>query len=326
MKSQGTLINEFKNGATKGTASHMYIEGDVLYSYGYHFPLLVRMKHWGKHGGFLLNADRYSSSTFQHQRQCEYIATVQIPFSAMDQAGLPTRHKLSELKLIDKSEQRWDKTGRWIYDYKQVPYYWWDCKNNEPLTGTDYDLLSDEDKKHVTVHSKIHTKVISQSEYDSLSDEEKQKCKPQEERRPESCVIRLGRTYYLSSMDGNNYFISQLPRKVLTVDEAFESLKPTEINGQGYERQGEWFFVPVDVKVPKKEIRKQKYLENRNKALPKHHYARDYALIFGYKHPLVRGTVRHTQRDHPMLKLGEQWYMAIESNHKGSWGAIGNVD
>ena len=316
MKSQGELVHDFEKGKEKGVASNMFIGGDILYSYGRHFPMLVRMPHWGK-DKYLLNADVYSPSTSQHQAQCAGIATVQIPFSALNGALSLERSRWhtsrmqfqpEKLHLIDKGDERWDNTGRWIWRYKR-----------EMVTegvGTQWEYTRELYKE----------KVISQTEYDALPEDEKEYCHRQRERRPESCVLRYGRKYYLSSMDGANYFISLLPGKVETVDAAFEMLKPAMINGAPYHRQGEWFFVPVDTKVPKKEIRKQQYLVNREKELPRHHRVRDLALQFGFKYPLVRGTVRHDNRDHPMLKLGEVWHMAIESNHKMSWGAAGNVD
>lgn len=47
--------------------SNMFAEGDedfyVVYSYGYHFPIVV----WYKHQWYI-NTDRYSRSTTRHQR------------------------------------------------------------------------------------------------------------------------------------------------------------------------------------------------------------------------------------------------------------------
>ena len=40
----------------------MFIEGDTLYSYGYHFPLAKRVE-----GGFWVNPDRYSVTTSKQQ-------------------------------------------------------------------------------------------------------------------------------------------------------------------------------------------------------------------------------------------------------------------
>ena len=317
MKSQDQLVTDFSKGKEKGTASNMFIDGDIIYSFGHHFPMLVRMPHWGKNG-YLLNADRYSPSTSGHQGQCFRLATVQIPFTALNQAvngerpGSMTSNRIKfdveKLHLIAQDSERWDWTGRWTYRYGQ-----------KVIKATSESLYSRDRTEYLE-------KIISNTEYEELIDDEKGKCEQQRERRPESCVIRYGRKYYLSSMDGANYFISLLPGKVETVDAAFEALKPAEINGSEYKRQGEWFFLPVSETVPRKEIKKKRFLTNKIKELPHHHYARDYALVFGYKYPVVRGTVRHIQGDHGMLKLGEEWHMVIESNHKGSWGAAGQVD
>uniref|UniRef100_A0A6M3LLS3 Uncharacterized protein n=1 Tax=viral metagenome TaxID=1070528 RepID=A0A6M3LLS3_9ZZZZ len=103
MKSQTTLIEEFVNeGATEGDSSHMYIDGDVLYSYGRHFPLLVR-RDWG----FLLNADKYSVTTSKHQYRCFRHATIQLPFSALNSAKVSFR----DFALVAHDEQRYDTIG-----------------------------------------------------------------------------------------------------------------------------------------------------------------------------------------------------------------------
>jgi len=164
--------------------------------------------------------------------------------------------------------------------------------------------------------------------------------------------------YYLASMDNNNYFASELPHPVNTVQEGLDTLKPVEAvgeEGKDYLRQGEWFFIPVDGVKPfkssikngrEKEIRTRRaygptckivdqeytvvlpveFLVNRNKQQTPHHYATEYGFNLGYP-LLVRGTVRHTNHDHRMLKLGngKQWYIAIESNHVLSVG-VGRVD
>jgi len=44
-------------------------------------------------------------------------------------------------------------------------------------------------------------------------------------------------------MDGQNYFICELPEKCESVEDAFQALLPSKLNGREYIRQGEWFFV-----------------------------------------------------------------------------------
>lgn len=97
--SQSQLLDKFESGATRGSASHMFIDGDTLYSYGSHFPLLIRRDF-----GYLLNADKYSVTTSSHQSLCRHIATVVIPFSALRNAGI----KPHAFNLIHKDRERID--------------------------------------------------------------------------------------------------------------------------------------------------------------------------------------------------------------------------
>ena len=274
------LIRKFAGGATKGKASNMFIEGDTLYSYGKHFPLLVRMP-WG----YIQNADRYSVTTSSHQSDCRHLATDLVPFSIFNRALI----YYNEIELIDKEDARYDE--RTYTD-----------KNGE-------------------------RKTVS-------------------ERRPEACVLRYRDRTFLSSMDGQNYFMTELPEHVDTVARAFECLVPDEIEGRETLRQGEWFFCPVDadVKVKVRKIEKGagketvrrwdgvdiqvkkvfRLLVNRNSE--PHHYATEYGDMGGRE--VVRGTVRHSEGDHPMLRLGngKGWYVAYESKHVQSWGAGRRID
>lgn len=56
------VMEAFVNGARKGKAASVFIEGDAIYSYGYHFPLAVRTAN-----GFLVNKDKYSVTTSKQQ-------------------------------------------------------------------------------------------------------------------------------------------------------------------------------------------------------------------------------------------------------------------
>lgn len=57
------VAQAFVDGAIKGRSLHMFIEGDTLYSYGYHFPIARRAGI----GKMLVNADKYSRTTSRHQ-------------------------------------------------------------------------------------------------------------------------------------------------------------------------------------------------------------------------------------------------------------------
>jgi hypothetical protein len=57
------LCRTFAAGAVSGTGSHLFIEGDSLYSYGHHFVVARR----NADGSFWLNPAKYSPTTSRHQ-------------------------------------------------------------------------------------------------------------------------------------------------------------------------------------------------------------------------------------------------------------------
>ena len=59
------IIKAFVSGAIKGKNStgSLFVEGDTIYSYGYHFPLARRHED----GIFWVNPDRYSVTTSKQQ-------------------------------------------------------------------------------------------------------------------------------------------------------------------------------------------------------------------------------------------------------------------
>jgi hypothetical protein len=57
------IASKFAAGATSGKGSNLFIEGDTIYSYGYHFPIARRLPD----GGYWVNPDKYSRSTARHQ-------------------------------------------------------------------------------------------------------------------------------------------------------------------------------------------------------------------------------------------------------------------
>lgn len=63
------LIKEFKNGATKGVASHLYIKGDELINYS-------TVIAYRKDGKFYLNSRKYSQSTSKIQNYCREILDI----------------------------------------------------------------------------------------------------------------------------------------------------------------------------------------------------------------------------------------------------------
>ena len=72
MTSHYQVAKAFAEGKTKGKGSRMFIDGNIIYSHGYHFPIAKRVRHNGKLL-ILFNANGYSMSTSQHKsyvRRC----------------------------------------------------------------------------------------------------------------------------------------------------------------------------------------------------------------------------------------------------------------
>jgi hypothetical protein len=133
-------------------------------------------------------------------------------------------------------------------------------------------------------------------------------------------------------MDEGSYFISLLPKRVKTVQEAFEVLKPARIrkgNITDYKRQGEWFFIPAGIIIKEKDFQKSAALPSADSSSNLHVCTR---LKKVGKRYFVKGIIRHrnprTNRraDHKPLKLGEGIYEALCNTAKGNWSASGNVD
>jgi len=60
------VIEAFAQGKREGKTKHLFIEGNVLYSYGYHFPIAIRLWEVDTYK-YIINSDRYSMTTSRHQ-------------------------------------------------------------------------------------------------------------------------------------------------------------------------------------------------------------------------------------------------------------------
>ena len=97
--------------------SKVFYEGDVLYSFGTHFELAVKCRN----GGYVLNGDRYSSTTSGHQSLTRSVAERHkqettnrvthhciIPFSALQAAEV----KPEDVFILDVTEDTWETVKR----------------------------------------------------------------------------------------------------------------------------------------------------------------------------------------------------------------------
>lgn len=273
----------------------LFREGDVLYSYGYHFPLAV---HVGRYQ--LINADRYSNSTSKHQsytiRACGN--AVEIPFSA--------------LSAMIKSE-----TYRYSSGYQF----------NAQYLHQSMEILDHEDDKwlHTGVFSKVDgheymTHVLGATLFTYTGNDN-------HKRYIISGIDDTGK--------GNSrYFMTELKGEPQTVAEALECMKPEEVkqaerDGRTVLRQGEWFFVHCPNISESGAVVKNFYLHG-NDGDTGHHYASEgFTGTDGCEY--ARGIVKHEEGDHKQLKLYEDvkkkdWYVAYHNIQIASFNAVGNVD
>lgn len=99
------LARLFASGKTRGTGSNMFIDGDTIYSYGYHFPIARRMN-----GYYLFNSRGYSYSTYRHK---QYVLSalhgekvVKVRDCNMDYAQNQTTSNVEEIRFLQKKKDR----------------------------------------------------------------------------------------------------------------------------------------------------------------------------------------------------------------------------
>jgi hypothetical protein len=320
--SHENTVRDFAKGKDRAVySSNIFAENGVLYSYGKHFPLAIRQpeetnlstgKEW-----YLLNGDKYSSSTSGHQSLTfrHLLHEPRVSFTAIEQAGFIP----SKAILVDFTK-----------DYQDY-WSWRDSKNGvEELTNWKRKqpigvMLSE---THASVDNVIHG--LKKGDLLSVS-----------AHRVGSVVLQGGVQHYLCSMDENSYFVSLLPHRVASVEEAFSALKPSVVSlaeglGKEVKRQGEWFFIKFEREELKSLGIKVKDFTRRGYLLPKEDVSSNdhiatRAFINDSGRMFVTGTIRHKNRwggrgDHRTVKLGMEVYEAHVNTALRSWSSAGNVD
>ena len=99
------ICKMFQKGATKGKGSNMFIEGDVLYSYGFHFPMAKRFE-----GYYLVTNRGYSSTTAKHMahlrnalsyKKCLYVENPTVP-----RVETQIKHNLVDIEATQQKHKK----------------------------------------------------------------------------------------------------------------------------------------------------------------------------------------------------------------------------
>lgn len=317
------VVKRYKDGKTKGTASHMFIEGDVVYSYGHHFPLVVRLKN----GGYLVNGDRRSVTTTQHSGHF-FSFGPQIPFSALYQAiehvnkGVHRFQSIESVKDITVLDTR-PSTYTWHCNCGQGHVHYYDgCTDGYSThilgaTLIEYGgkcMLStiDETQKR-GVYSLIVLKntvsTIDNALLELMPDEVKQLTANQLSPETKETKYKVGK---------NNFCWNCRHGKPCNGHTMMRYTRGVYANG--VRRQGELWFVPeVLMREGLNEV-------EHNKSIPlntENHYAS--TLLRFNKDIYVTGTIKHHRGEHYTVTL-KGWHKVLENTAEISFSASGRVD
>lgn len=315
-----------RTGTVCWNGSRVYCDGNVLYSYGRHFPLAVYLGEVGKgkrkHHLFIKNGDRYSSSTSTHQgitQRCCKGPTVSA--TALLSAGID----ITSLKL-ENVLHYWEDMRQYCYRDSETGAYY-----------LDYDYTGEQEDSSL---GKLYTnpwKPPKQGMFVAYSYQDDLRFQSGAWHVLGSVVLYKNDRYYLASLDESRYFVSELSRKPRSVKDAFESLKPSvvrkaERKGVAVKRQGEWFFLPTsfddramadydDLTLTQlKSVSKPSPLPVRNPQ-SNQHVCRNFVARGSL---FARGKVRHPE--HRTLDLGDEWHEVHRNTELASWSQGGRFD
>jgi len=325
------IIEAWKCGEEKRYSGYnVFAEGQAIYSYGYHFPMVVK----NPSGLVVGNGDRYSVTTSNHQSHVRHLVDVLVPFSGLETLG------------IDPFKDSIECIHRESDGYRTMI----GMRKNDEGEMEEYEY-----EQHFLGGSVLRVSqqvmVEPESEYGAGDGKYKN-------------VV----TYYVAAWDETgtgwqgSFFMSEMPSGKIprTVDEALHFLKPQEViswerfNDGKVLRQGEWFFVPAELPdacadaekvevfdkwvAPDPEKRwdkiqsyKKIYLLPLEDGGTGHHQV-TYMKLSPTGTMYVSGTVRHTEGQHKMLRLdtsgkaSKQWFIPYRNTAVRSVSMGGDVD
>lgn len=300
-----------------GRSGNVFFENDVIYSYGYHFPMAVRLPN----GLFVCNGDKYSVTTSSHQSQLFQTignrSRCEIPFSALANLSEGGRWNVlrvvQELKLLDWQNDQYIDTGR--VSERTGATIWEHVLGAVLFTYKGQHWLSGLDETGVR-----------------------------------------GRLFFLTRLSPAQMRKYGRPKTVAEAFELLkpDEVKAAELAGRRVYRQGEWFFVEFEPTyydyVDPKQVKKGYVLQHRDRKREARHHATEGVRVPNLGQ-FVRGVVRHgmmrqtvrwngevvrwrDRSEHKQLKLYEEgtkpkdrkWFQVFESPQVISFAATGAVD
>jgi hypothetical protein len=307
------IVQFYKTGKTEYLDHGTYIEDNILMcitSYpksGDVVPLAIKIdNNIIINGDNIIDRDGDILAVLEElQSPTGKINTVTTSFLCLRNAGI----NLNKIKVIDTSKDLNRSIKRTDKGFDEF-----DNKIPQGATFSMYDSFGYKINKN---DPGIFIDSLDDSNYEIRKGVEYKKY-----HRAGSMVIKEGSNYYLCSMDEDSYFVTKLSVRANTIDGAFRSLKPKEVqqwenkNKTQARRQGEWFFIPTDL-TRIKGMRKKGlplWKEDGNK-----HVASKYIMVDG-KH-YVSGYISHSQ--HKYVRFHNNVYEAIMNTATGNWSVTG---
>lgn len=272
--------------------SNIFFEGNKLYSFGYHFPMVVAHDNY-----FFVNADRYSVTTSKHQSYVQrYVPAsrkIEIPFSALESAGI----RIEDIEVVDKESSRYVEVPTKNKDTGEMemkPMHLMGStlfKLDTEFSGERYFLSGIDETAKDLWNGFFLTELVGK--VDTI-EEAYASMKPEVVQDFERCgytIRRQGEYFFVEVQDSLNEMLNKNK--------------------------------DVQKKVALSHAKRDTTLEGRwNFSQSRHvvtNYIKDGGLIF------AKGTCRHVAGEHKMLKL-DKWHMVYENVQEKSWTAQGRVD
>lgn len=155
-------------------------------------------------------------------------------------------------------------------------------------------------------------------------------------------LFKIESSYFLFDLDRNevpkkqfNAWMSKLPRACTSISDGYASLKPSEVYeaekflGHEVQRQGEWFFIPVQGEFKKDEDRMTAWdgwgVNRTRVASLQANGNRAHLVSFMSKEGYVKGKVTHEGYEHKPITL-ETWCKPVPNAATESFKISGAVD
>lgn len=317
--------------STKDVRGHnIYTRNDNkdIYSYGLHF----RMAHANDETKtIVVNGDAYSTTTSRHQSYLRSALannmpsgyrSIIVPFtiSAANRANF----KLESIDIIDVSPDREiAKCLTHNADFSAIRSRSSNAWDNLNAHRREYNYECDTKYFHRLGESVFRAEDYTTGKW----------------------------SYFLSGFDETassnttGYFISKLPRRATSVEDAFLSLAPKSVQkaiaeGLEVKRQGDTFAIPATNILTRKVKNKQKSGLVTKAFWGATYNTREYPMLndshaateIGYVNKVMyaRGSLIHRpanrRPEHKRIKLGNVWHKIVFNTALGSWSTSGRVD